>query len=213
MSLIFYTDENQALVATDTLVVSEEDREPLYFASKAVYVPHLKTIIAYTGLARFMEQWFSIVNQLPAGGVQELDNYSPGNLDRLFAWFNSVNEGKTTQGITVYHIGFSEKEGRISAFAYSSANNFKSEPLAYGLAIKPLCPPPEGSFTFIDDVPGLMRKQREEQKKVEPGQRVHIGGEIFGMYLTAESCNSFKLGVFDDYREHKQKIDLRRQAR
>ncbi|MBP1748279.1 MAG: hypothetical protein H6Q52_818 [Deltaproteobacteria bacterium] len=208
-SLILYTDEKQALVATDTLVVSREDKEPLYFASQAIYLPHLKTIIASTGLARFMEQWLSIVNQLPADDIHELNDRAPGNLIKLFDWFNSVNCYEIPEEATVYHIGFSEKDHKISSFAYTSANNFNPEPLAYGLAIQPPCPLPEGNFKFIDDVPLLMNKQREEQRKMKPDKRSYIGGEIYGMYLTAEGCNSFKLGVFDDYSVDKQKIEAK----
>ena len=65
---------------------------------------------------------------------------------------------------------------------------------------------PEGDFKFIDNVPDLMNRQREEQRKIEPDKRIYIGGEIYGMYLTVEGCNSFKLGVFDDYLADRQKI-------
>jgi hypothetical protein len=44
-SLIFHTDASQALVATDTLAV-KPDGTPLMYGSKALYLPHLKTIIA-----------------------------------------------------------------------------------------------------------------------------------------------------------------------
>ncbi len=205
-SLIFYTDPKQALVATDTLVVSKENKEPIYFASQAIYLPHLKMIVASTGLNRFMEQWLCIINQLPVSDIQDLNGHAPGNLARLFDWFNSVNDYEVPEEVTVYHIGFSEKDDRIYSFAYSSSNRFNPEPLAYGLAILPPCPMPEGEFKFIDNVPDLMNRQREEQRKIEPDKRIYIGGEIYGMYLTAEGCNSFKLGVFDDYLADRQKI-------
>lgn len=47
-SLIFYTDEAQALIVTDTLAVTDNG-EPLSFVSKAGYIPQLRTIIAGTG--------------------------------------------------------------------------------------------------------------------------------------------------------------------
>ena len=46
-SLIFYTDREQALVATDSLAV-DGSGAPHMFTSKAGYIPHLKTIIAVT---------------------------------------------------------------------------------------------------------------------------------------------------------------------
>lgn len=205
-SLIFYTDAKQALVATDTLVVSKGDKEPVCFASRAIYLPHLRTIIASTGLDRFMEQWFCIVNQLPATDIHELNDHAPENLASLFDWFKSVNRYEAHEEVTVYHIGFSERDGRVISFAYGSAGRFDPEPLAYGLAVHPPCPPPEGDFRFVDNVLDLMNKQRGEQGKIEPGKRLRIGGEVYGMYLTAEGCNSFKLGVFDDYPADRQKI-------
>lgn len=208
-SLIFYTEPQQALVATDTLVVSKEDAEPVHFASRAIYLPHLKTIIASTGLDRFAEQWFCIVNQMPVSDIRELNEFSPANLVKLFDWFNEVNEYGSPEEAVIYHIGYSEKDKRIQTFAYSSSNDFKPEPLAYGLAIQPPCPMPEGDFRFVDHVPGLMNKQREEQNKIEPDKRSYIGGEIQGMYLTSEGCNSFILGVFDDYTAQKQKLEAK----
>jgi hypothetical protein len=205
-SLIFYTDEKQALVAYDTLVVSPEDKEPLYFASRAIYVPHLRTIIAATGVPRFMEQWFCIINQIPVSDIQGLNEYAPGNLAKLFDWFNSVNEYRSPEETTMYHIGLSEKDAKIHSFACSSSRAFNPEPLAHGLAIVPPCPMPEGDFRFVDHVPGLMNRQREEQEKTDPDKRSDIGGEIYGMYLTAEGCNSFKLGSFDDYPVDRQKV-------
>jgi hypothetical protein len=211
-SLIVYTDEKQALVAFDTLVVSPDSKEALYFATRAIYVPHLRTIIASTGAPRFMEQWFCIVNQMPVGDIQDLNDHTQGNLAQLFDWFSSVNDHRLPEEAVIYHTGISGRDEKIHSFAYSSSSAFKPEHLAYGLAIIPPCPVPEGDFRFVDHVPALMMKQREEQGKVEADKRIYIGGEIYGMYLTAEGCNSFKLGSFDDYPADRQKIDARRDA-
>ncbi len=55
-SLIFYTDEAQALIVTDTLAVTDNG-EPLSFVSKAGYIPQLRTIIAGTGAGGFSNTW------------------------------------------------------------------------------------------------------------------------------------------------------------
>jgi hypothetical protein len=47
-SLIFFTDSEQALIATDTLAVSP-DGQPLKFTTKAFALPHLRMVIAGTG--------------------------------------------------------------------------------------------------------------------------------------------------------------------
>ncbi|MCM7911060.1 hypothetical protein M8T17_25035, partial [Enterobacter hormaechei] len=54
-SLIFYTDEAQALIVTDTLAVTDNG-EPLSFVSKAGYIPQLRTIIAGTGAGGFSKE-------------------------------------------------------------------------------------------------------------------------------------------------------------
>ena len=60
-SLIFYTDEKQALVATDTLA-TYQDGAPSHFTTKAFPLPHLCMIIAGTGSAGFSDSWFHFIN-------------------------------------------------------------------------------------------------------------------------------------------------------
>ncbi len=55
-SLTFATDENQILVATDTLAVTA-DGKPYSFVAKAVHIPHLRTIIADAGAGGFANCW------------------------------------------------------------------------------------------------------------------------------------------------------------
>jgi hypothetical protein len=47
-SLIFHTEQEQAVVATDTLAVSPGGR-PFTFTTKAFHVPHPRMLIAGTG--------------------------------------------------------------------------------------------------------------------------------------------------------------------
>ncbi|WP_426721061.1 hypothetical protein [Enterobacter cloacae complex sp. 301C7] len=61
-SLIFYTDEAQALIVTDTLAVTDNG-EPLSFVSKAGYIPQLRTIIAGTGAGGFSDAHSEAYNQ------------------------------------------------------------------------------------------------------------------------------------------------------
>jgi len=53
-SLIFHTEQEQAIIATDTLAVSPGGR-PLTFTSKGFHVPHLRMVIAGTGCGGFTE--------------------------------------------------------------------------------------------------------------------------------------------------------------
>ena len=58
-SLIFYTDEAQALIVTDTLAVTDNG-EPLSFVSKAGYIPQLRTIIQ-NGRIRYTKSQLSYI--------------------------------------------------------------------------------------------------------------------------------------------------------
>jgi len=71
-SLIFATDEAQILVATDTLAVTPNG-EPFLFASKATYVPHLRTIIAGTGGGGFSNGWaLTVSTRMIVNGIHNL---------------------------------------------------------------------------------------------------------------------------------------------
>jgi hypothetical protein len=71
-SLIFFADEKQVLVATDTLATTL-DRQPHLFTTKASIVPHLRLIMVATGMGRFLGRWFISVN----------DNFVVRGIDHL----------------------------------------------------------------------------------------------------------------------------------
>ena len=60
-SLLFYTDEKEAIVATDTLLHYSVDTPP-GFTSKAISIPHIRMIIAGTGSALLFSRWIGLVN-------------------------------------------------------------------------------------------------------------------------------------------------------
>src|SRR5262245_44517231 len=60
-SLIFYTEREQALIASDTLAVNL-DGTPRMYTTKALIVPHLRMVIAGTGIAGLSTRWFARVN-------------------------------------------------------------------------------------------------------------------------------------------------------
>ena len=60
-SLLFYTDENEAIVVTDTLLHYSVDTPP-GFTSKAISFPHMRMIIAATGSALLFSRWIGLVN-------------------------------------------------------------------------------------------------------------------------------------------------------
>src|SRR5262249_44062453 len=81
---IFYSDPEQVLVVTDTLSVSP-DGSPLLFSSKAHYLPHLRTIVAGTGVAGFSGEWaMRANNRMVIRGIENLDHHTPAALQSFW---------------------------------------------------------------------------------------------------------------------------------
>lgn len=189
-SLIFFTDATQIVVATDTLAVTP-DGKPMLFSSKAHHLPHLRTIIAGTGMGMFAGDWaMEVNNRMILEGIMNLDYHAPGALRARWAKYRqdfALPESSTT---TVYHFGLSKEDQSVVAFAYRSTSGFQSEQLPQGFGIKPECPLPEGN-NILEIIPQMMNLQREIQSKVAPLERIYIGGEVVVMHLTSSSFSVY----------------------
>lgn len=198
-SLIFYTDEHQVLVATDTLATSP-DGEPFKFTTKAFIVPHLRMIVAGTGAGGFLGKWFIHINDgMAVRGIDHLDYHASRSLQ--LAWERHQKEFSLPDQITttVYHFGFSESTGLIVAFAYRSTDSFRSDRLEpYGLRVKPECQIPL-DYELPRDIRQMMEDQRRAQALLPKDKRVFIGGEIEVHHLLADGYRILTLGRFDDY--------------
>ena len=195
-SLIFYTDAEQALVVTDTLAVST-DGEPMFFSSKALYLPHLRTIIAGTGLAGFASAWFNMVNSsMLVKGIEGLNKHTPEALRKGWQEYEQHPGFVARLTSTVYHFGFSEDTGEMTSFAYRSTNNFESERLGYGTGVKPECSILEGNL--FENVRAMMDEQRAIQSKLPQHERLHIGGSAYALHLTGAGCSTSELFEFED---------------
>ncbi len=129
-------------------------------------------------------------------GIENLDFHASGGLAALWTEFNQAypNIGTTT----VYHFGFSEMSDFIHAYAYRSANNFRSERLGYGISAKPKCTVAEG-YQLPNDIRKFMNEQIARQELLPKDQRVYIGGEIQIHHLTKTGCSIYTLDRFDTY--------------
>jgi hypothetical protein len=206
-SLIFATDSGQAFVATDTLAVSYNG-EPSFFTTKAFIVPHLRMIIAGTGVTGLMSKWFvQVAHGMVVRGIEHLDYHTPDNLNRI--WRNMKEEFTIPENFTstIYHFGFSEENELIKSYAYRSTNDFDSDPLIYGLGVKPECTIPE-NYILPDDIPAMMQDQRERQVLQPKESRLYIGGEILITHLTKIGFNSYNLCKFEDYDADEEAIYL-----
>jgi len=204
-SLIFYTDKDQALVATDTLATTPNG-EPAFFTTKAFAVPHLQMIMASTGFSGFLGKWFVEVNdRMVVRGIDSLDYHAPIVLASLWNKFCEENSIPNNRTSTVYHFGFSEEDGLIRTYVYRSGKNFSSEILEYGLGVKPECKIPEGAIT-TDVIKKMMEEQISIQESQPKDKRVYIGGKIQIHHLTKTSCSISTLDQFDDFEAVEQRI-------
>lgn len=198
-SLIFFADENQVLVATDTLATLP-DGTPFKFTTKAFIVPHLKLIIAGTGAGGFLGRWFTRISEsLIVQGIDNLNYHTPGVLASLWQGYKQELSISDTITVTVYHFGFSEATGLIHLYAYRSAHSFNSERLEpYGLRVKPECPIPN-DYSLPQDLPTLMEKQRTIQASKPKNERLYIGGEIEVHHLSKAGFQVCTFHRFEDY--------------
>ncbi|MFA7405105.1 MAG: hypothetical protein WC007_14005 [Pelobacteraceae bacterium] len=202
-SLIFYTDETQALIATDTLATSDKIcGAPFKFTTKAFIIPHLRTVIAGIGQGGFCGRWFVHINDwMVANEINSLNIHAPHSLALLWSSYKKEFTIPDHATVKIFHFGFSEENMLINSYLYSSVKNFESEAIPYGLFGKPefnvhvsseLDKPPK-DFKF------MMDSQRELQSSEAKENRVYIGGEIQLIRLDKNGFAVSYPGKFDDY--------------
>lgn len=204
-SLIFHTDRSQAFVATDTLATSN-DGEPFMFTTKAFVIPHLRLIICGTGAGGFLGKWFIQVNdRMILRGIDNLDYHAPKSLSALWRGYKEESSPPDSLTATVYHFGFSEEDSLIHSYVYRSTNDFKSETLPDGIAVKPKCTIPDSDQRPIG-IKKIMEEQRTTEASKPKDARVYIGGKIQIHHLTEFGFNIYTLDQFDDYESTEQAI-------
>jgi hypothetical protein len=196
-SLIFCTEPEQAFIATDTLATLV-DGNPFRFTTKAYIVPHLKMVIGGTGLGGVIDAWAFQVNHMVVRDVDHLDYHTRDNLNRIWADVQKKFSIPDDLTVTLYHFGFSLQDNTLHAYAYRSANDFRSERLEYGLRVKPACSVPE-NYEFPTDIKKMMEEQRVIQAALPTSDRVYIGGAILVHHLTRDGFSVYELDRFDDY--------------
>ena len=197
-SLMFYTDEKEAIVATDTLLHYSVDTPP-GFTSKAISIPHMRMIIAATGSALLFSRWIGLVNnQGFALDVDAVDAHATQELQALWSELNRHVPALQDQTATIYHFGISDDSGKIHGFAYRSVSNFKSERLDYGLGVKPELMDKAGIDwnSFPACAPDIMQAQ-SRQEDAKPRDRVYIGGTTEVTHLTNDGFSIYSLGRID----------------
>ena len=204
-ALIYKVEKRQVFIATDTLATL--NGQAMGFATKAFPLPHLRMVIAGTGLAGFLDHWLVAVNASPVRGIDALNEHAQAGLLNVLRTFKtqfpSMNE--TT---SVYHFGFSENTGVIQSFAYKSEELFEPRQIECGLYVKPNVPEdaiPKDTL-HPSDFTRIMAAQRDIQAKLPKEARVSIGGEIQMHHLEQAGYKAYRLGQFEDYAETRRAI-------
>lgn len=197
-SLIFMTDENHAIVATDTLATTSTGI-PFKFTTKAFPIPHLRMVMAATGVGAFLGKWFIRVNDdFLVRGVEHLNQFASETLLTLWHELGTQAKIPVNSTVTVYHFGVSELTGQICTYVFRSTSDFRVETLGYGYALKP-DGPTDMKFESIDDIVQTMISQREMQRSKPLDEQVFIGGEVQILELNKRGVSILTAHRFDDY--------------
>lgn len=200
-SLIFYTDDLEATIATDTLIATKTE-EFLGHANKAIYVERMKLICAGTGAADLFIRWVSFVNEESrATDVDSLNDQAAERLQSIWSEMQREIPAFADHTATVYLFGLSDDTGHIHSYAYRSESGFASSRLPHGLAMKPAVTPDEMEGVdyckFPESSKDIMRRQAALEYLKPKGQRVLIGGDANVITLTKAGCQFLPLGPLD----------------
>jgi hypothetical protein len=176
--LLFQLDAESVIVATDTLATRVDGR-PYLLVSKCTVVPHLGSVIAFTGNAAIGQRWAAAVHSnLLCLDFDMLDQHTSDNLRRIAA---DIDEeyGPVEGPSTIYHFGYSASDEQYAGYAYRSESDFESERLNNGFGMKP--PPnvrPTESPSTIEEMIALADQIRDEQNALPPSERLWVGGDL-----------------------------------
>ncbi len=202
-SLIFFSTDEEIILAMDTLAVADQSGKPLLFTTKFYPVPHLNGIIAGTGSGPFVADWFLKVNTgMMVDDIPHLDFHTPAALRKM--WEARSPEHPKDFTTTIYHFGLPRDGGAPCTYAYRSEKRFASELLPRGgLAVKPFADVP-APFEFPRDFAKIMASQREHQAKEPLKKRVYIGGGVFVCHLTRSGISIYQTDTFPDYHAQRE---------
>ncbi|RXT63034.1 hypothetical protein [Pseudomonas syringae] len=200
-SLLFFTDETEVIVVTDTLI-ADPDENFLGHANKAVWVPRVKLIVAGTGSAEVFIRWIDFLNnESTSFDVDTIDGDATEKLQTIWREVKSDIPALSQQTATIYHFGFSDNTGLLHSYAYRSESGFASTPLDYGLAMKP--PLSQADLAGIEywkfpaQSVAIMRRQASLEQLKPKGSRVLIGGMANVIQLTRAGPKAFTVGELD----------------
>jgi hypothetical protein len=197
--LLFQLDPASVIVATDTLATHVDGR-PYLLVSKCAVVPHLGSVVAFTGTAAVGQRWVEVVQTgLLCRDFDMLDQHTPDNLRRIAAEVEDEH-GPVAGSSTIYHFGYSQLDTQYVGYAYRSERAFDSERLGFGFGMKPppTVPPSENPATF-EEIIELADQIRDEQNALDVAERVYIGGDLVSTVLAQGLIQVSTIHRFADF--------------
>lgn len=183
--LNFFTSEKAVFIATDSSFSHADDKLPAGYITKAFLLPHLDGIIAGTGDPRFIADWLVRANTgFVVRNMIHLDQFTHQSLADIYR-YRSTREGNlgTT---TIYQWGYDPEIGTMRCFAYRSTNEFISEELPFGSALKPGYD--IGNYEirdFPNDFIDVIERQKAADEALPLDQRVGVGGHVVAYWMQA----------------------------
>ena len=172
------------VIAMDSMAhhIAEGEFRIQGFWTKLFPLPHLKGVMVTTGLMQIGLDWFRVIQEnLLAQDLLFVDRLAPEQLRAIAAKYADEYTGTTT----VYDFGVDPVRKKMLGLAYRSTNQFASERLPFGFALKPGdreaflrvegLVNAHGPFAGLSEV---MQIQKTNDDALPPGERVGIGGEI-----------------------------------
>ena len=175
-ALVYIVQPDKIYLAMDTLVVTHDDKIPLYYQTKFTVLPHLNLVIAGTGFASLINEWFYFVNgSMVVRDIDHLKVLAPGLL-RAAA---PRCQGADITTTTLYHFGYSTLEKRYVGYAYRSAKNWEPDRLQDALGLKPVIDvQPTSNIQIPQFLIDIVCEQRRKDLLLPVSERVGIGGDI-----------------------------------
>lgn len=175
-ALVFALQPEQICIAMDTLSIGAADRMPLSFQRKFLAVPESDLVVAGTGHAGFINGWFQhLQTDLNGATIDDLNAEVPS----IFRSSVAAEGGLGGLTATIYHFGYSAREGQYAGYAYRSEHDFRSDRLQYALGFKPAVPvTPKDDIRFPDFLIDIVLEQQRQDWLLPLSERVGIGGEI-----------------------------------
>jgi|GEM_PF-6730171 len=210
-----------AIVAMDTLTSHPETNEPSGMTMKMYPLCQMRSVLCGVGGQFTMFRWYEFLNECVL--AKDIDGVKIGArkyIDDFVREFKRDHRGKCPYDSALYHIGYSEKDGRMRMFTITFKNGkhtfedtdalYFANPPSIFLKNNPLKDLLKKREREVDlDLPAVARDVLKLMKEYEDArpqkERIVIGGEIHTLVLIDDGTVEIQCDKFSDYDETFQK--------